>query len=65
MQWNISLLEQELVKLRLESLWHLRWSQRYPEDKRPERPVLKYHKCGSTSNLANTCTKKTKINVVQ
>ncbi|MBW0513125.1 hypothetical protein O181_052840 [Austropuccinia psidii MF-1] len=34
------------------------------EDKRPERPVLKCHKCGSTSHLANTCTKKTKINEV-
>ncbi|MBW0531489.1 hypothetical protein O181_071204 [Austropuccinia psidii MF-1] len=32
------------------------------EDMRPERPVLKCHKCGITSNLANTCTKKTKIN---
>ncbi|MBW0547009.1 hypothetical protein O181_086724 [Austropuccinia psidii MF-1] len=31
------------------------------EDKRPERPVLKCHKCESTSHLANTCTKKTKI----
>ncbi|MBW0527189.1 hypothetical protein O181_066904 [Austropuccinia psidii MF-1] len=35
------------------------------EDKRPERPVLKCQKCGSTSHLANTCTKKTKINEVQ
>ncbi|MBW0564873.1 hypothetical protein O181_104588 [Austropuccinia psidii MF-1] len=35
------------------------------EDKRPERPVLKCHKCGRTSNLANTCTKKTKINKAQ
>ncbi|MBW0586115.1 hypothetical protein O181_125830 [Austropuccinia psidii MF-1] len=35
------------------------------EDKRPERPVLKCHKCGSTSHLANTCTKKTKINEAQ
>ncbi|MBW0523344.1 hypothetical protein O181_063059 [Austropuccinia psidii MF-1] len=35
------------------------------EDRRPEKPVLKFHKCGSTSNLANTCTKKTKINEVQ
>ncbi|MBW0560546.1 hypothetical protein O181_100261 [Austropuccinia psidii MF-1] len=35
------------------------------EDKRPERPVLKCHKCGSTSNLAKTFTKKTKINEVQ
>ncbi|MBW0472857.1 hypothetical protein O181_012572 [Austropuccinia psidii MF-1] len=35
------------------------------EDKRPERPVFKCHKCGSTSHLAKTCTKKTKINEVQ
>ncbi|MBW0557463.1 hypothetical protein O181_097178 [Austropuccinia psidii MF-1] len=35
------------------------------EDKRPERPVLKCHKCGSTLHLAKTCTKKTKINEVQ
>ncbi|MBW0532017.1 hypothetical protein O181_071732 [Austropuccinia psidii MF-1] len=35
------------------------------EDKRPEAPVLKCHKCGSTSNLANICNKKTKINEVQ
>ncbi|MBW0528908.1 hypothetical protein O181_068623 [Austropuccinia psidii MF-1] len=34
-------------------------------DRKPERPVLKYHKCGSTSHLAKTCTKKTKINEVQ
>ncbi|MBW0525787.1 hypothetical protein O181_065502 [Austropuccinia psidii MF-1] len=35
------------------------------EDRRPEKPVLNCHKCGSTSHLANTCTKKTKINEVQ
>ncbi|MBW0566778.1 hypothetical protein O181_106493 [Austropuccinia psidii MF-1] len=35
------------------------------EDERPERPVFKCHKCGSTSHLANTCTKKAKINEVQ
>ncbi|MBW0592949.1 hypothetical protein O181_132664 [Austropuccinia psidii MF-1] len=35
------------------------------EDRKPEKPVLKCHKCVSTSNLANTCTKKTKINEVQ
>ncbi|MBW0555111.1 hypothetical protein O181_094826 [Austropuccinia psidii MF-1] len=35
------------------------------EDRRPEKPVLKCHKCGSTSHLANTCTKKTNINEVQ
>ncbi|MBW0564600.1 hypothetical protein O181_104315 [Austropuccinia psidii MF-1] len=31
------------------------------EDRKPERPVLKLHKCGITLHLANTCTKKTKI----
>ncbi|MBW0488856.1 hypothetical protein O181_028571 [Austropuccinia psidii MF-1] len=35
------------------------------EDRTPEKPVLKCHKCGSTSNLANTFTKKTKIKEVQ
>ncbi|MBW0567457.1 hypothetical protein O181_107172 [Austropuccinia psidii MF-1] len=35
------------------------------EDTRPDKPVLKFNKCGSTSNLANTCTKKTKVNEVQ
>ncbi|MBW0522686.1 hypothetical protein O181_062401 [Austropuccinia psidii MF-1] len=35
------------------------------EDKIPEIPVFKRHKCGNTSNLANTCTKKTKINEVK
>ncbi|MBW0542108.1 hypothetical protein O181_081823 [Austropuccinia psidii MF-1] len=35
------------------------------EDKRPERPVLRFHKCGSTSHLFNTCTNKTKINEFQ
>ncbi|MBW0509243.1 hypothetical protein O181_048958 [Austropuccinia psidii MF-1] len=34
-------------------------------EKKPEIPVLKFHKCGSTSHLANTCTKKTKSNEVQ
>ncbi|MBW0589917.1 hypothetical protein O181_129632 [Austropuccinia psidii MF-1] len=34
-------------------------------DRRPEKPVLKWYKCGSTSHLANNFTKKTKINEVQ
>ncbi|MBW0582184.1 hypothetical protein O181_121899 [Austropuccinia psidii MF-1] len=37
----------------------------FKEDKRPERPVLKFHKCGITSHLANTFTKKAKINEAQ
>ncbi|MBW0573079.1 hypothetical protein O181_112794, partial [Austropuccinia psidii MF-1] len=35
------------------------------EDRKPERPALKCQKCGSTSHLASTCTKKTKINEFQ
>ncbi|MBW0538609.1 hypothetical protein O181_078324, partial [Austropuccinia psidii MF-1] len=35
------------------------------EDRRPEKPVFKSHKCGCTSQLANTCTKITNINEVQ
>ncbi|MBW0505570.1 hypothetical protein O181_045285 [Austropuccinia psidii MF-1] len=35
------------------------------EDIRPEKPVLKCHKCGRTSHLANTCTKKANINEVK
>ncbi|MBW0503963.1 hypothetical protein O181_043678 [Austropuccinia psidii MF-1] len=35
------------------------------EDRRPERPVLKCHNCGSTSHLAKPCTKNTTINEVQ
>ncbi|MBW0554591.1 hypothetical protein O181_094306 [Austropuccinia psidii MF-1] len=35
------------------------------DEKRPEKPVLKCHKCGSTSHLANTFTKKTKIDEVK
>ncbi|MBW0562406.1 hypothetical protein O181_102121 [Austropuccinia psidii MF-1] len=34
------------------------------EDRRPERPVLNFHKSGRASHLANICTKKTKINEV-
>ncbi|MBW0548789.1 hypothetical protein O181_088504 [Austropuccinia psidii MF-1] len=35
------------------------------EDRRPEEPVLKCHKCGSTLHLANNCTKETNINEFQ
>ncbi|MBW0537309.1 hypothetical protein O181_077024 [Austropuccinia psidii MF-1] len=35
------------------------------KERKQERPVLKCHKCGSTSNLAKTCTQKTKINEFQ
>ncbi|MBW0466894.1 hypothetical protein O181_006609 [Austropuccinia psidii MF-1] len=35
------------------------------KDTRLERPVLKFHKFVSSSNLASACTKNTKINEVQ
>ncbi|MBW0540154.1 hypothetical protein O181_079869 [Austropuccinia psidii MF-1] len=35
------------------------------DDKRPEKPVFKGHKCGITSNLPSNCTKNAKINEVQ
>ncbi|MBW0579896.1 hypothetical protein O181_119611 [Austropuccinia psidii MF-1] len=35
------------------------------EDRKPERPVLKCHKCGRTSHIANTCIRKAKINEAQ
>ncbi|MBW0541575.1 hypothetical protein O181_081290 [Austropuccinia psidii MF-1] len=35
------------------------------EDRRPDRPVLKCYKCGRTSHLAKTFTKKTNINEAQ
>ncbi|MBW0533244.1 hypothetical protein O181_072959 [Austropuccinia psidii MF-1] len=35
------------------------------EGRRPEKCFLKCHKCVTTSHLANTCTKKIKINEVQ
>ncbi|MBW0500797.1 hypothetical protein O181_040512 [Austropuccinia psidii MF-1] len=37
----------------------------FREERKPERPVLKFHKLRRTSHLANTCTKKTKINEFQ
>ncbi|MBW0511580.1 hypothetical protein O181_051295 [Austropuccinia psidii MF-1] len=40
-------------------------SKTFRKDKRPERPVFKCDKCGSTSHLAETCTKKTRINEAQ
>ncbi|MBW0557485.1 hypothetical protein O181_097200 [Austropuccinia psidii MF-1] len=37
-----------------------------PKPNKPhDRAPLKCHKCGSTSHLANTCPKKTRINVIE
>ncbi|MBW0548959.1 hypothetical protein O181_088674 [Austropuccinia psidii MF-1] len=67
----INAMEDIITRARIGKTWtripmEFKMVQKIPrEDKRPERPVLKCHKCGSTSHLANTCTKKTKINEVQ
>ncbi|MBW0552063.1 hypothetical protein O181_091778 [Austropuccinia psidii MF-1] len=50
------------IRVRMESKMVSKTSK---EDKRPDRPVLKLHKCERNLNLANTCNKKTKINEVQ
>ncbi|MBW0536534.1 hypothetical protein O181_076249 [Austropuccinia psidii MF-1] len=67
----INAMEDIITRTRIGNTWtkfHMQ-SKMVPkifrEDRRPEKPVLKCHKCGSTSNLANTCTKKTKINEAQ
>ncbi|MBW0553079.1 hypothetical protein O181_092794 [Austropuccinia psidii MF-1] len=66
MQWKISLAEQESVKLVLKIPMESKIISKVPrEDRRPEKAVLKCHKCRSTSHLPNTFTKKTKINEVQ
>ncbi|MBW0532476.1 hypothetical protein O181_072191 [Austropuccinia psidii MF-1] len=37
-----------------------------PKPNKPhEKTPLKCHKCGSTSHLANTCPKKTRINYLE
>ncbi|MBW0519165.1 hypothetical protein O181_058880 [Austropuccinia psidii MF-1] len=50
------------TKIAMESKMVPKISREY---RRPEKPILKRHKCGSTSHSARTCTKKTKINEVQ
>ncbi|MBW0464192.1 hypothetical protein O181_003907 [Austropuccinia psidii MF-1] len=67
----INAMEEIITRTRIGKTWTRNFIESkmvpniYIEDKRPERPVLKCHQCGSTSHLANTCTKKTKINESQ
>ncbi|MBW0583366.1 hypothetical protein O181_123081 [Austropuccinia psidii MF-1] len=62
----INAMEDIITRTRIGKTWtripiESKMFQKIPrEDKRPERPVLKCCKCGSTSHLATTCTKKTK-----
>ncbi|MBW0573262.1 hypothetical protein O181_112977 [Austropuccinia psidii MF-1] len=57
-------MEDIITRTRIGKTWNKnpmesRMTQRISrEDKKPEIPVLKCHKCRSTPNLANTCTKK-------
>ncbi|MBW0509729.1 hypothetical protein O181_049444 [Austropuccinia psidii MF-1] len=67
----INAMEDAITRTRIGKTWtsvpmqYKMVSKASREDKRPERPVLKCHKCGKTSHLANTCTRKTKINEAQ
>ncbi|MBW0568364.1 hypothetical protein O181_108079, partial [Austropuccinia psidii MF-1] len=70
-EYYINVMEDIITRIRIGKTWtkipiESKIISKIPrEDRRPEKPVLKCHKCGSTSNLANNCTKKTKINEVQ
>ncbi|MBW0512170.1 hypothetical protein O181_051885 [Austropuccinia psidii MF-1] len=63
----INAMEDIITKTRIGKTWtrvpmeSKMFSKTSREDKRPERPVLKCHKCERTSHLANAFTKKTKI----
>ncbi|MBW0530592.1 hypothetical protein O181_070307, partial [Austropuccinia psidii MF-1] len=65
---NINAMEDIITRTRIDKTWTKipRDSKMVPavfrEDRKPESPGLKCHKCGITSHLSNTCTKKTKIN---
>ncbi|MBW0568096.1 hypothetical protein O181_107811 [Austropuccinia psidii MF-1] len=67
----INAMEDIIIRTRIDKTWtkipmeSKMVSKILREDRRPERPVLKCHKCGSTSYLANICNKKTKINEVK
>ncbi|MBW0576907.1 hypothetical protein O181_116622 [Austropuccinia psidii MF-1] len=68
---NINAMEDIITRTRIGKTWtkvpmeSKKVTKISREDRRPEKPVLKCYKCGSTSHLANNCTKKTKINEVQ
>ncbi|MBW0536711.1 hypothetical protein O181_076426 [Austropuccinia psidii MF-1] len=67
----INAMEDIITRTRIGKTWtrapmeSKRVSKASIEDKRAEIPVLKFHKFGSASDLANTCTKRTNINEVQ
>ncbi|MBW0489933.1 hypothetical protein O181_029648 [Austropuccinia psidii MF-1] len=41
------------------------WKQILKPNKTHDKDPLKFHECGSTSHLANTCPKKTRINEIE
>ncbi|MBW0590850.1 hypothetical protein O181_130565 [Austropuccinia psidii MF-1] len=63
-EYHINAMEYIITRTRIGKTWTInpmdsQMVQRISrEDKRLEIPVLKCHKCGSTSHLANNCTKK-------
>ncbi|MBW0477535.1 hypothetical protein O181_017250 [Austropuccinia psidii MF-1] len=70
-EYYIKAMEDIITRTRIEETWtrapieSKTVTKNSRDDKRPEKPVLKCHKCGSTSHFSNNCTKKTKINEVQ
>ncbi|MBW0590528.1 hypothetical protein O181_130243 [Austropuccinia psidii MF-1] len=67
MRWRTSLLEQKFGR---------NWYKSPKDNKTSGKPIskpnkpqdrlpLQFHKCGSTSHLANTCPKKTRINEIE
>ncbi|MBW0507021.1 hypothetical protein O181_046736 [Austropuccinia psidii MF-1] len=64
----IKAMEDIITRIKVGKTWieNLMESNMIPKiSKEDRKPVLKCHICGSTSNLANNCIKKTKINEVQ
>ncbi|MBW0527334.1 hypothetical protein O181_067049 [Austropuccinia psidii MF-1] len=64
-------MEDSITRIRIGKIWNRvtmeskMVSKTSREDKSPERPVLKCHKCESPSHLFNTCTKRKNINEAQ
>ncbi|MBW0503742.1 hypothetical protein O181_043457 [Austropuccinia psidii MF-1] len=64
----INVMENIITRTRIGKTWikDPMGSKMIPKIPREDKkPVLKCHKCGSTSHVANSCNKKAKINKVQ
>ncbi|MBW0561309.1 hypothetical protein O181_101024 [Austropuccinia psidii MF-1] len=70
-QYYINAMEYIITRTRIGKAWirvpmeSKMVSKTCREDRNPERPFFKCHKCGRTSHVANTCTKKKSIDEAQ